>query len=97
MTQYTEPEDKPSLLDRNCTESVKPWWEEETFVPTSSVPPPPPARAEVLTAPRFVQTAVAQRQDRIAVSRSTSEASDKESKPFLKKAGPLKKIVKKFF
>lgn len=88
---------KPSLLDTNSTESVAGWWEEEIYSPVVAVPPPPRPDVVVAAAPRFVQTAVAQRQDRIA--RSNSELGDKENKTFLpiKKTGPFKKIVKKFF
>ncbi|XP_054283481.1 SUN domain-containing ossification factor [Macrosteles quadrilineatus] len=85
------PTGSTSLLDQNGGESVAAWWETEEV---ASVPPVP---AVVLPPPQYVQTAVAQRQDRIG--RSSSENSDKENKTFLpiKKPGPFKKIVKKFF
>ncbi|KAG8329675.1 SUN domain-containing ossification factor isoform X3 [Homalodisca vitripennis] len=89
-TEVRDREEAPSLLDSNSTESVAAWWEEEVFSPLA----PPQV---VTTAPRFVQTALAQRQDRVV--RSSGELSDKENKTFLpiKKTGPFKKIVKKFF
>lgn len=84
------------MLDKNNLESVTPWWEEEAYV-VPQPPPPPPCAEVVVAAPRFVQTAVAQRQERIG--RSSSETTDNSTKAFLpiKKTGPFKKIVKKFF
>lgn len=92
--------DKRPLLERNSTENVAAWWEDDVF----QNPPTPPLKSELdkVLPPVYIQTALSQRQDRFSRSTSSDLQVDhtrEQKTTFLpvKKPGPFKKIVKKFF
>lgn len=102
---------KRPLLERNSTENIlAPWWaDEDVTLSSPSIPSSLQSQLTTVSAPAFIQTALSHRQERISRAPSSEISIDSvkeqqqqqqpQKQTFLpiKKSGPFKKIVKKFF
>ena len=99
---------KRPLLERNSAENIlTPWWavDEDVNLSSPSIPLSLQTQMSTVSAPAFIQTALSHRQERLSRAPSSEVSVDgvvikeQQKQTFLpiKKSGPFKKIVKKFF